>query len=49
MSSRPGTPPAFNPGAQSGHATQFVFSESDMRHSDADKVHLVTAGRFIIP
>ena len=48
MSSSPGTPPAIDPGAQSGHETQFAFSESDLRHIDADNVHLVTPGTFII-
>ena len=49
MSSRPGTLPAIDPGAQSGHETQFVFSEADMRHIDADNIHRTVAGKFIIP
>ena len=49
MSSRPGTPPAFDPGAQSGYETQFVFSEGDVRNSDADDIHRVVVGKFTIP
>ena len=33
----------------SGNKTQFVFSEGDMRHSDADEVRRATASEFIIP
>ena len=49
MSSRPGTPPAIDPRAQSCHETQFVFPEGDMRHSDADNIHRTVAGKFNIP
>ena len=38
----------YDPGAQSGNETNFVFSETDVRHSDADEVRRVVAGEFII-
>ena len=36
-------------GLVSGNETQFVFSEGDMRHSDADEVRRTTASEYIIP
>ena len=36
--SRPTTTPVIDLGAQSDHGTQFLFSEGDVRDSDADLV-----------
>ena len=38
-----------DPGAQSGHETQFLFSEGDMRDSDADLIDQPTLGMQFIP
>ena len=49
MDSRPTTPLVVDPGAQSGHETPFVFSEADVRRSDAADIRLPAIGKFIIP
>ena len=49
MDSRPSVSVGFDPGAQSGHETQFLFSEGDVRRSDADDIHVSARGKFIIP
>ena len=36
-------------GAQSGNETQFVFTEDDMRDSDADLVNRLALGNFFYP
>ena len=36
-------------GLVSGNETQFVFSEGDMPHSDADDVRRATASEYNIP
>ena len=36
-------------GAQSGNETQFVFSEEDVRDSDADQVNRVALGNSLSP
>ena len=36
-------------GAQSGNETQFVFSEDDMRDSDADLINRLALGNFQYP
>ena len=33
---------------QSGNETQYLFSDCDVRQSDADNVYLTMAGEFII-
>ena len=48
MDSRP-TAPSVDPGAQSGHETQYVFSEGDMRQSDADDIRPRAVGEYFIP
>ena len=49
MDCQPTTPPVVDPEAQSGHEIHFLFSEGDVRHSNADDVRLPAIGRFIIP
>ena len=49
MDSRPSFSVGFDPGAQSGHETQFLFSEGDVRRSDADDIHVSARRKFIIP
>ena len=49
MDPRSTTSPVVDPGAQSGHESQFVFSEGDVRQSHADDIRVPTIGRFIIP
>ena len=34
---------------QSGHETQFLFSEGDMRQSDADEIRQPAFGKSFIP
>ena len=46
IDSHSAVPPADDPGAQSGHETQFVFSEGDVRQRDGDDLHLRAAGKF---
>ena len=43
-------PPRVGPSVQSGHETQYLFSEGDIRESDADPlVSQPNVGKFIIP
>ena len=49
MDSGPTIPPTVDPGALSGHGTQFVFSEGDVRQSDGDDLYLRAVGNFFIP
>ena len=49
MNSRPPTPSAIDPGAQSGQDTQYLFSEGDVRQSDADGIRPPSPGEFTIP
>ena len=37
-----------DPGAQSGHETQYVFSEGEMRLSDADNVRSRAVGKYFL-
>ena len=43
------TVPPVDPGAQSGHETQYVFSEGDIGQSDADDIRPRAAGEYFIP
>ena len=36
-------------GAVSGHETQFVFSDGDVRASDTDLIRQPAPGEFVIP
>ena len=47
MDSRP-IASVVDPGAQSGHETQYVFSEGDMRHSDADNVRSRAVSKYFL-
>ena len=38
-----------DPGVQSGHETQFLFSEGDVRDSDADLIKQSALGKQFIP
>ena len=49
MDSHPTVPQTVDPGEQSGHETQFVFSEADVRQSDGDDLYLRAAGKSFIP
>ena len=49
LDSRPTTTPAIDLGAQSGHQTQFQFSEGDVRDSDANLVNRPALGKLVIP
>ena len=42
------TASAADPGAQSGHETQYVFSEGGMRHSDADNVRSRAVNKYLL-
>ena len=46
MDSPPTTASANDPGAQSGHETQCVFSEGDVRQSDADDIRSQAVGEY---
>ena len=48
MDSRP-TVSSIDPGAQNGHETQCVFSEGDVRQSDADDIRPRVVGKYFIP
>ena len=48
MDSRP-TVSSVDPGAQNGHETQYMFSEGDMRQSDADDIRPRAVGEYFIP
>ena len=47
MDSRP-IASVVDPGAQSGHETQYVFSEGEMRHSDADNFRLRAVSKYFL-
>ena len=49
MGSRPHNIPAVDLGAQSGHETQFLCSEGDVRDSDPDFVNRPLLGEFFYP
>ena len=50
MDSHPTTASAIDPGAQSGHETQCVFSEGDVHQSDADDIRPRAVGKcFLFP
>ena len=46
MNSHPTTASVNDPGAQSGHETQCVFSEGDVRQSDADDIRPQAVGKY---
>ena len=49
MDSRPPTISSVDPGAQSGHETQFLLSDGEVRDSDADLVNRQVLGKFSYP